>query len=267
MNVYTMNIQVYVIWHNKLFSELYDELPKDDLNNLIMFGVNEKYEKILDTKKEYRVMYEYDLPMYNPTLQQHGYCQSTAMYHLYKNGTYKGVDYIGFIQYDMKVHADLFQHMREVLRIARAEGKEVIFHEQTEHISQSIQWTKCLVDPYEGSVLQHYNTFFGTNYSVNDLVASRAAHLVPIVHTFVISAAMFEKMMGWICSYMDHLESMHPAYPCDKSQAELLERCHGMFLALEAMQTTKVIHCPMKVKHVWPLYHKMTDFVNYKTVA
>lgn len=264
-------IQVYNIWHSKLYDELYQDVPPDNLKDIVMFGVNEDYTKEY-TKNRYNVMFEYELPVYNSKLQQHGYCQTTCMWHLWKNKeiTYKApgqkVDYIGFMQYDMKPESDFFTDMREAIAKAQSEGKDIIFHEQTEHILQSVQFLSGLALPYERSALQHYNQHFGTAFTTYDFLHNHRIQVMPLVHTFVISVARFEKMMGWIEKYLEFLENIYPDYVSNRSQSELLERCHGMFLALECANNDVILH-PMLVKHIWPLYHDKTDFKNYKTIV
>lgn len=264
-------IQVYSIWHKQLYDELYEDISQEELQNIVMYGVNEGYQKVY-TPNKYNILLEYDLPLYNAVLQEHNYCQTTCMWHLWKNKevTYRRpgheLDWIGFMQYDMKPDAQMFADMRKRIEDAVRDNKQVIFHEQTEHILQSVQWASGLALPYEGSALQHYNQFFRTNFTMYDFIHNHRLHKVPIVHTFVISVAMFEKMMAWIESYMEMLEAMYPAYPSNKSQCELLERCHGMFLALECANGGVEMH-PMKVKHIWPLYHDKTEWKNYKTIV
>lgn len=266
------NIQIYNVWHSALYDELYNELPAEDLKHIIMYGVNEGYTKKYDPSKKYNMLFEYDLPVYNPKLQQHGYCQTTCMWHLWKNKdiTYKhpenSADYIGFIQYDMKLESSFIKDMKETVAKAKEIGQDIIFHEQTEHILQSVQYASGLAFPYENSALQHYNKHFGTSFTTYDFLHNHRIQVVPLVHTFVTSVARFEKMMGWIESYLQFLEDMHPEYTSNRSQSELLERCHGMFLALEGA-TIDVMLQPMKVKHIWPLYHDKTEYKNYKTIV
>lgn len=262
-------LQIYNIWHSKIYDELYSKVSDVDMKDIVMFGVNEDYEKTY-TPHRYNVLFEYDLPIYNPVLQKHGYCQTTCMWHLWKNApvTYKAqpLDYIGFIQYDMEIEENMMQHIRDVVAKASAQGQEVIFHEQTEHILQSIHWCKGVAIPYEESALQHYNEYFQTAYTMFDFLHNPRIQIVPLVHTFVIPVPMFDKMMGWIESYIAKLETMYPSYVSNRSQSEFLERCHGLFLALESMRTNIVME-PMKVKHIWPLYHDKTEYKNYKQVV
>lgn len=231
-----MRLRLYCIWHNKLFDELYTNVAPEDFENLVMFGVNEKYPKLFNSSRGYNVQYEYDLPLYVQSLQQHGYCQTTAMYHIYKNGLHRDLDYIGFLQYDMQVADDCFSDIQQTVQQAASAGKEVIFHDLTHPLSTIAELCSQIVAPYEGSVLQHYNRFFGTEYSPEQLLSSPSTEIAPLLHTFVMPVPMFEKMMGWVCCFIDELERSYPKYPYECYQGGLSERCHALFLAIEAME-------------------------------
>lgn len=261
-----MSVQIFNIWHSKLYDELYAHLSAEELENITMFGVNEEYEKSY-TQDKYKVVMEYELPVYNPLLQKHGYCQTTCMWHVWKNRLVADRHaYVGFMQYDMRPAAGMIQEMQNVIEEATKCGQEVVFHEQTEHIIQSVRWCAGLAMPYEGSALQHYNQHFGTSWTVHDLVQNPRVHVSPLLHTFAMPVEMFDRMMGWLDKYLGWLESLYPKYVSDRSQSELLERCHGLFLALECAREN-VILAPMNLKHVWPLYHDKTEFKNYKQVC
>lgn len=261
------NVRIYNVWHNKLFNELYDGVSDDDLANIVMFGVNESYEKEFDANRGYNVQYEWDLAKYNPMLQQHGYCQTTAMYHIYKNGLHRGLDYIGFIQFDMKVRPAALSNIRQGIAAADDAGKKLIFHELTLDVDEATTRIEGVIIPYESSALQHYNAFFGTDYTPQDIAYS--GFKLPLVHTFIIPVATFEKMMEWICTYIDWLESIHPQYVSNRSQSELLETCHGMFLVIECIRNPNFYMMDMTsdIEHIWPLYHDKTDYKNYKKIV
>lgn len=254
-------VRLYNVWHNKLFDELYESVPSNDIRNVIMYGVNENYQKHYNVDKGYNVCFEYDLPLYEPVWQQRGFCQTTCMMHVYKNGLYKDLDYIGFIQYDMAIHADCFGHIRATLE--HHKDKPVLFYSMTESMGRSAAWARGLVYPYAGSALEHYNMFFGTHLSEKDVCTHPAMSKVPLLHTFVIPIVTFEKMMSWMESYMTTLEAMYPKYPSNVSQAEFSERCLGLFLAIENA-ICPMHYEPLHVEHIWPLYHNKTDWYMYK---
>src|SRR6516165_553463 len=92
---------LYTIFHNKLRDDMYKECP-EILKHMIFFGVNQKYEKIYSKDKGYNILNEWELPHFRPEMQKDGYCQTSALYHIYKNKLYLDYDYLGFFQYDMQ---------------------------------------------------------------------------------------------------------------------------------------------------------------------
>jgi hypothetical protein len=174
---------------------------------------------------------------------------------------YENLDYIGFMQYDMKVDPDMFASMEDDIRTARSVGKERIFVLETQPIVPVLSLEPCLVT----HAIAHYNAFFGTRISVADLAKNPRSARIPMLHTFAMPVPMFEKMMRWLSAYMQKLEDNLEQYPFRQSQAEYAERLHGIFLAIEAflrpeVQWTKITH----MKHIWPVYHDQTQFDSYK---
>jgi hypothetical protein len=91
-----MNIQLFVCFHKKIFPNIYKISSIENENYLTFYGVKSK-----DSEINKNVIYEYDLPYYNPILQQNNYNEGSCIYHVYKNNLYNKYDYIGFCQYDM----------------------------------------------------------------------------------------------------------------------------------------------------------------------
>ena len=59
---------------------------------ITLYGVKERQ---LNTTK-LNMIYEADLPFYNPNFQKMVYNEGSGLYHLYVNELYKRCDYIGF---------------------------------------------------------------------------------------------------------------------------------------------------------------------------
>lgn len=251
------SLRIYNVWHNKLFSELYDGVSADDMAHVVMFGVNERYTKEYDKSQSWNVQFEWDLDLYNPNLQQHGYCQTTAMYHVYKNDLYNGLDYIGFMQYDMRIKPSAISWLKS--QISDVSGI-VIFHAETICVSDAFHQAQNF-----DAVLECYNTHFNTNVTYAEI----ASFAMPVVHTFVIPVDMFKRMMEWISMIVEYLEHIYPDYISNMSQAELLERCHGLFLAIECLRDPACRMQDMRpyIEHVWPFYHDRTEFKSYKTIT
>lgn len=243
-SITNMTIKVFNVWHNKIFDDLV-QIPQSQYDRLVWFGVNERYDKDYNRDKGYQIMFEYELPMYRPELQQKWYCQTSCMYHCYKNRLYEGVEYVGFLQYDCRIRNDFFDDMENQLKTL---SKEVpIFYMHLLSLEETLRWCSGLCDDHPNAALTHYNAFFNTNYTSHDIIAANA--YLPYNHVFVIPSTMFDRMMRWICEYIDVIESTPEAWPSTFSRPEFLERCHGLFLAIEQVSNPDIKLVPLSVEH------------------
>jgi len=247
-------VVIYSIWHNKLFDEMYEELDDYSLSNIVMYGVNEKYEKIYNSNKNYQLLFEYDFPIYNSILQKKNYCQTSCMYHIYLNKLHLNTNYIGFVQYDMKLKHQLVYKIEK--NITENPSKTVIYYEMLEHPDKCLTFDN-LTEVYL-QIINSYNTYFKTNFTFIDFLEK--SQLVPLLHTFVISSKMFSKMMEWFISIFDWIETTFK----NVEKAQLSERIFGLFLCLEAIQDENIVYEKLETDHIWPMYHDQTVFDFYK---
>lgn len=257
---------IFNVWHHKLFSELLNEVPEEDARKVVLLGVNEKYPKEYDKSLEtkFRMMYEYELAGYDSKWQDKGYCQTSCMYHLYFHPElYEDRDYIGFLQYDMKIEKDAIKNMEIGMQALKVKGEELIFAVGLMDIRGV-----ALLDPlvFEHG-LAHYNKYFGTTWSVQDVLSDERCKYAPLLHTFIIPVPMFRRMMGWMTDYMRHVEKWGTAKKARASIAEYMERIHGLFLALECKRTNVQMVAAQGIQHEWPKYHNQTEFLDYKKQA
>ena len=109
-------VRLFTVFHHKFFDELY---AGADRERIVLFDVNETYPKEYSKDQGYKVISEYKLPQYDPKLQQHGYCQTSAMVHVYlTHFLYADLDYVGFLQYDMKCYTDTVTNIQERITAA-----------------------------------------------------------------------------------------------------------------------------------------------------
>lgn len=227
-----MKIVIYNVWHQKLFPELVNEIPANERNQLVLYGVNEEIEKEMPNPEDpnfkgFEIMLEYNLPIYEPKWQRKNYCQTSAFVHIYKNNIAidQNIDYIGCTQYDYKFKENSFSKMRQ--DIAAHPNKTVLFYIKTlpmrTLMSNLNEWNDALTS---------YNQFFHTNFTWEKIEGNpRLYQKHPIGHAFVIPTPMFQKMMSWMTVYLEQVEETD--YLPGMSQAEFAERIHGLFLALE----------------------------------
>ena len=177
------------------------------------------------------VVYEYALDFYNPQLQKNWYNEGTALYHIYMNGLYKKTKYIGFCQYDMKILHDTIPTI-----LSDTDDKNIYCYHYfpwwflggQKVIVQDLHIFKC--------GLKSYNDFFHTNFTEDVVIKNKMC----IGNTFVISSALFEKMMSWMVQYYvnDKLENniYESISNATYNAGNIIEALVGMFFALEIEQ-------------------------------
>jgi len=269
------NFQFYNVWHHKLFDKCYTKLSLYDKSKITMYGVNENYEKKYNKKMDYNILFEYDLPIYDKTIQTRNYCQTSALIHIYKNKLYKKYNYIGFMQYDMEIYEhfvnDIETHLKD-----KQPNQEIIFycnHEKRtpfhlfvqKHGKEKVLDPDGIILPYKNSLLEQYNEYFNTDFKPDDIIncQSKKNFIIPLLHTFLIPISLFEKMMDWFDYIFPWLDSnIYNITHMDP--ASFTERLCCLFFCIEMIQYNHYKCIELKLKHVWPIYHMDVDFHNYK---
>ena len=199
------------------------------------------------------MIYEADLPFYNPNFQKMVYNEGSGLYHLYVNELYKSCDYIGFCQYDMKFFENTISNIQNIIESSSIDCifnigyfPDIInntFLGGHSIIVKNINQCECAINSY--------NNFFNNNYTSNNVIQNSLIHC----NTFVIPSKMFERMMSWMKQYfIDDLILNKQNSKLDNPGC-LIEGLVGMFLSLEVFNGSK--YYPLDVKHIWPLYKRM----------
>jgi len=245
-------VKIYNVFHEKVFKELLEDVPKDDRSSITLYGVNDKIKKDITDVVDmgFNILMESSLPIFDAMYQEERFRETSCMIHIFQNSLHKHVNYIGFCQYDMKLGKDAIKTISECKGLT-------IFHEQTCSVHEAFQ-------NYTGlqHVIDHYNAFFQTNIRLQEFLSCSIPF--PLVNTFAMPSNMFGKMMTWVCNYIPTTMAPHP-YPFNHSRGEVFERIHGLFIVLETIQSLEPIpYVRMDVHHMWPHYHNMCPFEGYK---
>ena len=94
-------LKVFVVFHETLHPGCYEALDADEFDMLTFVAVNPSVPKTYDETRFTRVIKEWELPTYDPTLQERGYCENSVLGHAHLNGLYAPGDRVLFLQWDM----------------------------------------------------------------------------------------------------------------------------------------------------------------------
>lgn len=176
-------IQLFVVFHKTLYDECYKNIPQSILDKYFTFiAVNPSIPKNY-TQNKYKILNEWEFPIYDNTLQDQGYNENSAIYHIYKNGVYKAYTHIGFFQYDMK-----FENMIRYILTSISDGP--VYFPVSLHT-----FAYCSEETWNESetlnvILKDYESFFNTKY--------RKDELIPLYNAYIIPIEAFEKIMPWV---------------------------------------------------------------------
>jgi hypothetical protein len=204
-----MEIQFFIIFHKNIFDECYKNIPDDILYKYFtFFGVNKNIEKKIVGENpinlsKYKIINEWELPIYDSTFQERGYNENSALYHIYVNELYKNYKYIGFFQYDMKFEENIQYDMK---------FEENIFEDNIiNFLQKNINETpKCFCDKTYtfnycewdepntlNYIINDYENYFNKSFSRNNRY--------PLFNTYIIPVETYKKIMGWIIQLYDKL--------------------------------------------------------------
>jgi hypothetical protein len=190
------DIQIFIVFHKHIFDKCYENIPNDILYKYFTFvGVNEKIPKSY-TKDKYKVINEWELPIYDKTFQERGYNENSAIYHVYANNLHKDYKYIGFFQYDMMFNDNIIRYLQS-------------------HISQTpicfyfecFNFNFCSYeswhDPYVlNLILKDYEEFHNKPFTKD--------YQYPLFNSYVIPVETYEKVMKWVTQFYDKLYPLEP---------------------------------------------------------
>jgi hypothetical protein len=104
-------IELFVIFHDKIYPEMYEELEPDEFECFTFVAVNGA------TSEHYKekTINEWELPEYHPEWQQNHWVNGGVNHHLVLNKMLKS-EYSGFVQYDMKFKKGSIKKIKELLK-------------------------------------------------------------------------------------------------------------------------------------------------------
>jgi hypothetical protein len=107
-----MSLEIFVIFHKRVYPEMYEELDDEERACLTFIAVNENIEK--DVLPESGYIKEWELPVYHQEWQDNNWMNGGVNHHVVLNKVSKA-DYIGFVQYDMRFPKGSIHRLKSML--------------------------------------------------------------------------------------------------------------------------------------------------------
>jgi len=185
------DIQIFVVFHKYIFDDCYRNIPHDILQKYFTFyAVNEHIPKHY-TSDKYKIVNEWELPIYDKTFQERGYNENSALYHVYANNLHKNYKYVGFFQYDMEFNDNIIEFLQKHITDVPIRFCLECYNFD---FCATITWNEPKTREY---VIQDYETFYKTKFS--------KTRQYPLLNTYVISKETYEKIMQWVVQLYDKI--------------------------------------------------------------
>lgn len=193
------DIQIFIVFHKNIFDECYENIPDDILYKYFTFyAVNKNIEKHY-TPNKYKIVNEWELPIYDKTFQERGYNENSAIYHVYTNNLHKDYKYIGFFQYDMLFNNNIIEILQK--NTTQLPTLFSIFCCSFNFCSYQT-WNEPNTLNY---VIQDYENFYKKSFS--------KTHNYPLCNSYVIPNETYEKIMKWVIQLYDKMYPWCIKYP------------------------------------------------------
>lgn len=178
--------QLFVVFHEKIFDECYENIPQEILDKYFTFvAVNKNIPKKY-TEGKYKVVNEWELPVYNDQFQSKGYKENSVIYHIIANNMQKDYKYIGFFQYDMKFTLD---SINTILEGTNEESKCFYLEARNYGYCAEETWNEPYVMEY---LISHYEHFYRRKFTRS------YKNIYPLYNSYVIPVEVYEKIMNWV---------------------------------------------------------------------
>ena len=237
--------KIYILSHNEIYDEYYQNDKYFNYENYEVFNVNTKKDiKIQNADKFHQLSQR---KFSNFQILGANYAESEAIWNLWREGLHKNYKYIGFIHYDVDINTPNGENISLTQEIENyIAGKEKA-HIAFLYFNPQVEWDKWsdknLIQPqlsgnkigYYQHILNDYNEFFHTNYTEEDF---KSKSHINLCSCFLIDTKTFDKMM----SFFDYAINKGSLSVFDitndyRLPGGLAERYFGLFMLFEYDET------------------------------
>ena len=219
-------VQIFVFFHKNIFDEMYDGVSQEDLDKYFTFvAINKDNPKIF-TPNKYKVINEWDLPGYEPELQNTGYMENSAIYHIFKHKLHAPYEHVGFLQYDMQIGSDYIDIIKNLPT------------DNTIHAYSTYDYDFC----FGRSVYftdQKLMKLMIEDYTQYHDIKPPVKNKYPLNNAYVVPTPLFEEVMQWASQLPKKLADVK----CGETElcrGGLFERAMGLALGEKDLNINKL---------------------------
>lgn len=220
--------QIFVFFHRNIFDEMYESISQEDLDKYFTFVAINKNNPKIYTPGKYKIINEWELPEYEPELQNTGYMENSAIYHIFKHKLHAPYRHIGFLQYDMRIDNNYIDIIKSLDKI---DDKTIYAYATYDYdfcFSRSVYYTdqqlmKVMIEDFK-------QTF---------KIVPPIKNNYPLNNAYIISKSIFEEVMKWAGSLPSKLANVR----CGETElcrGGLFERAMGLALGERDLNILKL---------------------------
>lgn len=234
------------MFHRDLDPENYKCDPEFSFENYGFIKANPMVKSNYDASYFKNIIFEDNLPVYDPHLQKATYMAPSIIYHAYKNNLHENLDYIGFLEYDIPLMPEdptnsiesVTQKTREIL----SSKKNVILHYRHQHILRTYIQQEHINLNGQNAIVQifdDYNQFWSTSFDYNDFLDSKVSGQ----QSFLADRETFRDIMQFISYVIEERLAERPH--SFKRPSTLLDR----YIAVALLLNQSADKISMSLKH------------------
>jgi hypothetical protein len=176
--------QIFIVFHKHIFDECYQNIPGDMLYKYFTFiAVNPSIKKYY-TPDKYKIVNEWELPIYDKSFQDRGYNENSAIYHVRANQLHTPYKYIGFFQYDMKFRDNIVSFLQKNITPVPTVYS---FNRYNFNFCSYETWNEPKTREY---IIRDYEQFYQKPFTKDKQY--------PLFNSYIIPVETYEKVMTWV---------------------------------------------------------------------
>lgn len=187
-------LKVFVVFHERLHPGCYEALDPDEFDALIFVAVNPSIPKTYDETRFKNVLHEWELPVYDPTLQERGYCENSVLWHAHVNKLYAPGDRVLLLQWDMALEKGTIRNAEILTR----DAPMTCVRQGWDHFADYFTKSECSL-----SLLSDICNSFQDTFGVP--VPFHKA-LYPLNNAYVMRGEMLSAVLKWAMSLREVVE-------------------------------------------------------------